>query len=94
VSLEPAGPASAPPPRAEYSPFCSRTVSRHLLRGLAGLLLVAWALTNATAHPVLAVAAGLTAILAWRGCPTCWTIGLIETVVHRFKARRTSSGPA
>jgi len=78
---------------AEYSPFCSRTVTRHLIRGLAGLFLVVWALANAADNPVLAIAAGATAILAWRGCPMCWTIGLVETAIRRLKARRTSSRP-
>jgi hypothetical protein len=77
----------------EYSPFCSRSVTRHLLRGLAGILLVVWALANGADHPVFAIAAGVTAILAWRGCPMCWTIGLVETMARRLKAGRTSSGP-
>jgi hypothetical protein len=69
------------------SPFASRTIPGHLARGAAGLLLLVWALGNAAAHPVLAGTAGLSAIVALRGCPMCWTIGLVETVVHRLRQR-------
>jgi hypothetical protein len=88
------GEDETPQAQADYSPFCSRTVTRHLLRGLAGLVLVVWAFANAAAHPVLAIVAGITAIFAWRGCPMCWTIGLVETLARRLKSGRTSSGPA
>src|SRR4051812_16046007 len=93
VMAEPEVTSAIRPDATEYSPFCSRSVTRHLLRGLAGLLLVVWALANAAAHPVLAVAAGLTAMLAWRGCPMCWTIGLVETAARRLRAGRTPSRP-
>ena len=69
------------------SPFSSSSVTRHLLRGALGALLVALALGSFAAHPVLAVTAGLGAIVAWRGCPMCWTIGLFETVAGRLTNR-------
>jgi len=71
----------------ERSPFASRSVTTHLLRGALGLLLVAFALGSLAAYPLLAVLAGLGGILAWRGCPMCWTLGLIETVAGRFTHR-------
>jgi len=71
----------------ERSPFASGSVTTHLLRGALGLLLVAFALGSFAAHPVLAVVAGVGGILAWRGCPMCWTLGLIETVAGRFTHR-------
>jgi hypothetical protein len=67
------------------SPFASRTVTRHLLRGGAGLLLLVWALGQFATQPVVAVAAAGAAVVALRGCPMCWTVGLIETVASRLR---------
>ena len=61
------------------------------MRGVAGLALAGWALLNLAVHPVLAIGAGVLAVLAWRGCPMCWTIGLFETVARRLKAGRSSA---
>lgn len=88
-STRPGAPSSTDPEAPEYSPFCSRTVTRHLARGIAGLALAIWALANASAHPVLAIGAGVLMVAAWRGCPMCWTLGLVETVVRRVTALRS-----
>ena len=72
---------------AERSPFASRTVARHLLRGAVGMALLAAMFATASNSPVLAIAAGLCALIALRGCPMCWTIGLVETVVDRVRHR-------
>ena len=71
----------------ERSPFASRTVTRHLVRGGAGLTLLIWAVTDGGANGALRVVAGLAAIAALRGCPMCWTVGLVETVAHRIRGR-------
>ncbi|WP_380285055.1 hypothetical protein [Kitasatospora purpeofusca] len=69
------------------SGYASRTVARHLARGGVGFgaLLGAFALLP-FAGPValLLLPVGL---LAFRGCPTCWVIGLVETV-SRGRLRR------
>jgi len=61
------------------SALASSSVPRHLVRGAAGLL----AFVGAFALLATAGAVGLlllpVAVLAWRGCPTCWAIGLMET---------------
>lgn len=67
------------------SPFASQTVTRHLLRGAAGLLLLLLAIGQFDTHPVVAVAAAGAAVVALRGCPMCWTVGLIETVARRMR---------
>ena len=72
---------------AQRSPFASRTVTRHLLRGAAGVALLVVAFTTGATSPVLALAAGLAALIALRGCPMCWSIGLVETVVDRVRHR-------
>lgn len=82
MSRTPAPAASCP---AERSPFASRTVTRHLLRGAAGVALILVAFAAASSRPVLAIAAGLSALIAFRGCPMCWTIGLVETIVARTR---------
>ena len=37
------------------------------------------------AHPNWSVAAGLLALVAMRGCPVCWAIGLAETMQQRLR---------
>lgn len=71
----------------DTSLFASRTVTRHLLRGVLGAGLFAVAMAAAAPHPALALAAAAGGIAALRGCPMCWTVGLCETVVHRVRHR-------
>jgi hypothetical protein len=80
-------PSSADSCPAERSPFASRTVTRHLLRGAAGIALVVVAFAAASTSPVLAIAAGTFAVVAFRGCPMCWSVGLVETVANRVRRR-------
>lgn len=73
--------------------FASGTLLEHLARGVAGFsaLVVALALGqpgNAWPLVLLALLLGGAALLAFRGCPVCWTIGLFETV----KAARAGRG--
>jgi len=42
--------------------------------------LLAWAIVHQTAHPWLSLVAGVAALVALRGCPMCWTVGLVETL--------------
>ncbi|MEU5154749.1 hypothetical protein [Glycomyces sp. NPDC021274] len=60
--------------------FASRSVPRHVARGVLsfGLLIAAFALLPAFG-PVSLVLAPV-GLLALRGCPMCWVLGLIETV--------------
>lgn len=62
------------------SPFASKTLAHHLLRGGAAVGLIALAIQFNHELPVFAVGAGVGAIIALRGCPMCWTIGLFETL--------------
>lgn len=60
--------------------FASRSLGEHLLRGLVGagaLISVPFALGS---RPWLALLAVPIAFVALRGCPSCWLMGLIETV--------------
>lgn len=59
--------------------FASRSVPVHVVRGIVGaVLLVASFVLAKQAHPLfilLLVPAGF----AFRGCPTCWAMGLGQT---------------
>jgi hypothetical protein len=61
--------------------FASRSVAEHLVRGLLGLVLVVASLAYADAHP-WALLGLVPAVVAWRGCPTCWALGLAATVTR------------
>jgi hypothetical protein len=71
--------------QTDRSPFASTSLAVHLLRGLAGFAALAGALWSAQDWPLAALALGALALVAWRGCPTCWTIGLIETASCRAR---------
>ena len=60
--------------------FASASLPCHLLRGLIGFgsLIAAFALLPSVG-PLSLLLLPVT-LLAFRGCPTCWVIGLIETV--------------
>lgn len=66
--------------------FGSASLAAHLLRGAVAAAFIAWAVVNHTAHPWLALGAGAAALVALRGCPMCWTVGLVETIAQRRRA--------
>ena len=76
--------------RAECGLFASRSITAHILRGALAAALLTWAWLNQSSHPLFAGAALVVAVVAMRGCPTCWTVGLFETITHRL-GRQTSS---
>lgn len=59
--------------------FASSSVAEHVVRGVVGLVLVVAALALASMH-AWALLALIPAAVAWRGCPTCWTLGLVQTI--------------
>ena len=60
--------------------FGSAFLGAHLMRGAAAAALLAWAIVHQTAHPWLSLGAGVAALVALRGCPMCWTVGLVESL--------------
>ncbi|MGZ0149735.1 hypothetical protein ACXJJ3_21920 [Kribbella sp. WER1] len=60
--------------------FASTSLSRHLVRGVLGFgsLIAAFALVPAVGLWSLLLLP--IALVAFRGCPTCWVIGLLETI--------------
>ena len=72
------------------SPLASGSVREHLLRGAAGLTTAALAIVLlAVVGPVSLVLLPVTAA-AWRGCPTCWTVGLLGTLADERDRRGCS----
>lgn len=64
--------------------FASESLTGHLIRGGVAICLLVWAIQHQM-QPTLSILAGIGALIAFRGCPMCWTIGLIETVVQKTK---------
>jgi hypothetical protein len=67
-------------PDHDRSALASTSLARHLTRGAVGFGLIG-------SSPALALNVGPTAFLllplgliALRGCPTCWIVGLVETI--------------
>ena len=61
------------------SPFASSSVRRHYVRGAIGLLAVIAAVILAATGTPAGLALLVLTVAAWRGCPTCWAIGLQHT---------------
>lgn len=57
-----------------------RGLGAWLGRGALGALLVTVAALSG--QPVVAIPALLGALVAFRGCPMCWTAGLIERLIR------------
>lgn len=79
-------PAPAPEPDPTLDMFASRSLTEHVVRGVLGLVLVALAVVSAQDHP-WALLALVPAVVAWRGCPTCWLMGLGATLTRRRTGR-------
>jgi hypothetical protein len=61
--------------------FGSTTVIAHLIKGATAAALLAWAWLHQSSDPMLAVGGLVLAVVAMRGCPMCWVLGLFETIV-------------
>ncbi|WP_432026357.1 hypothetical protein [Streptomyces sp. 1222.5] len=60
--------------------FASKSVPRHLARGAIGFGLIIGSIALVpVAGPATLLAAPL-ALIAFRGCPTCWMVGLAQTI--------------
>lgn len=63
--------------------FASRALIEHISRGAVGIGALWAAVTIAASHPWSSLALGALVLLAFRGCPICWTIGLFETIAQQ-----------
>ncbi|MFF9498458.1 hypothetical protein [Streptomyces sp. NPDC014656] len=72
--------------------FASTSVPRHLARGALGFGLVIGSVALVpVAGPATLLAAPL-ALIAFRGCPTCWMVGLVQTISRGRLERRCADG--
>jgi hypothetical protein len=59
----------------------AQALTLHLVRGVVGALALAGAFWTLGAHwaasAAIAAALVVVALVAWRGCPTCWLMGLV-----------------
>lgn len=84
--------------QATRSPFASRSVLRHLARGIAAFSALAGSavLTRESTGPAIAgaISSAVLALILLRGCPMCWVVGLVETVsaTRQRRPRRAKEG--
>ena len=67
--------------------FASKSIAAHLVRGFLGLSALAGSVALLGQHPLVAFLSLALGLVALRGCPMCWTLGLFETVHARLTRR-------
>lgn len=72
--------------------LASKSLPGHLARGAVGITAVVLAVMLAQGSTTLSgtlgsLGLGVVALVAFRGCPMCWTIGLFETVARRLRGQ-------
>ncbi|WP_406063735.1 hypothetical protein [Streptomyces sp. NBC_01077] len=79
-------------PPANDMNFASKSVPRHLARGVIGFGLIIGSIAMVpVAGPATLLAAPL-ALIAFRGCPTCWMVGLAQTISRGRLERQCVDG--
>ena len=71
-----------------FTPFASKTLLEHLVRGAVGIAAFVLAFRIAFTHPMLALALAVVTVFCFRGCPVCWSTGLVDTVCSLRRDRR------
>ena len=66
--------------RSPSGVFATQTLTGHAIRGAVAFGLLYLAIEQQHVQPVASLLAALLALVAMRGCPVCWTIGLAETI--------------
>ena len=68
--------------------FKSQTLAEHVLRGVLGLAALGLSVELLRISGLMALVAAVAmlglSLFMLRGCPTCWTIGLIQTIYSQF----------
>jgi hypothetical protein len=83
---------AAAPSAAPERNFASKSVPRHLARGAIGFGLIIGSIALVpVAGPATLLAAPL-ALIAFRGCPTCWMVGLVQTISRGRLERQCADG--
>lgn len=71
--------------------LASKSIPAHLARGVLGLGSLWASVAFGQTQPWLMVISLPVALLALRGCPMCWTLGLAETVLAKLRGKQPSS---
>ena len=72
--------------------FASSSVATHLARGALGLLSIAAGLAGTAVVTPFALLLLPVGVVLWRGCPMCWTIGLMQTITAQGRSRGCVGG--
>jgi len=70
----------------------SASLSRHLIRGAAGFGALIGSVALIPVVGPASIALAPLGLLALRGCPTCWVMGLVETVSNGRLRRTCTDG--
>ena len=62
--------------------FASSSISRHLARGVVGFGLLGGSFALIQVAGFVSFLLAPLGLVALRGCPMCWTMGLIETIAR------------
>jgi hypothetical protein len=80
-------------PEPMQSVLASKSVARHLARGVLGFGLIVTAIVLASGVSPAGLLLAPLGLVALRGCPTCWTVGLIQTIsARRLQRSCTDAG--
>ena len=83
------------PDSATRQTLASTSLPAHLTRGALGFGLLGAAIALAPSHGPAALLLAPPGLLALRGCPTCWLVGLVETIsAGRLRRTCTENGCA
>lgn len=74
------------------TPFASKSVPRHLARGTVGFGLLFGGVGLASVIGPAALVAAPLGLVALRGCPACWMLGLAETISQGKVQRECADG--
>nr|WSX54074.1 hypothetical protein OG409_37260 [Streptomyces sp. NBC_00974] len=95
MTPEPTTTSTARPVTAGRAPqrggFASTTVPRHLARGAVGFAALAGSLALLPLTGPASLLLAPVGLIALRGCPMCWAIGLMETI-SAGRLRRSCTG--
>ncbi|MEV7790414.1 hypothetical protein AB0O68_00290 [Streptomyces sp. NPDC087512] len=83
----PAAPSAAPGKN-----FASKSVPRHLARGAIGFGLIIGSIALVPVAGPATLLAAAPALIAFRGCPTCWMVGLAQTISRGRLERQCTDG--
>ncbi|MCM1973578.1 hypothetical protein NC490_45660 [Streptomyces sp. G1] len=72
--------------------FASASVPRHLARGALGFGLIIGSIALVPVVGPVALLAAPLALVAFRGCPTCWMVGLVQTISRGRLERSCTDG--